>query len=129
MGTIQELRCQNCFAPLDVAGSSRGIVKCGYCGTDNAMPSDVRKIQADDSHAFALALLRAMVNQTSMTDIKTICLTLSARTRSLVDFDNLSGSGKADKVRELILFSQRNKMLQELVDSILDTIPRFEIVM
>ena len=129
MNNIQELRCQNCFAALDVSGSSRGIIRCGYCGTDNAMPSDVRKVQAEDSQVFVMALLEAIKNQSSLSDINSVCVTLSGRARLRIDYDDLPGSGKPDKARELVLYCRRRGLLQELVDAILDVNPRFEIVL
>lgn len=129
MGNIQELRCQNCFAPLDVSGSNRGIVRCDFCGTDNAMPSDVRRVQAEDSHVFVAALIRAITDQASMSDINTFCVSLSGRARMRIDFDDLAGDGKPSKARELVLWCRRRGLLQELFDAILDVNPRFELVL
>lgn len=127
MSGIGLLQCQNCFAPLNVKGATSGIIVCDFCGTQNAMPSEVRRIQADDSHGFVVALLRAMQGQVSLSDVQLICPIISGRVRFTVDFENLGGSGANDKKRELILLCQRRGILQELVDALLEVNPRFEV--
>ncbi len=125
---IKELKCQNCFAPLNVKGQTSGIIRCEYCGTDNAMPSDVRQIQAEDSQTFVVALMKALVTQVSLGDIRNVCVLLEGRMKFRVDYEDLGGEGKADKARELVLFCRRRAILQGLVDAILEVNPRFELV-
>lgn len=127
MSGIQELKCQNCFAPLNVSGARSGIVTCDFCQTQNAMPKDVRVIQAEDNQQFVVTMMRAMTDQLSLADINSVCVELSGATRMRIDYDDISGEGKPGKCRELVLFCRRRGTLQALLNSIIAVNPAFVI--
>ena len=123
------LTCQNCGAPLSVVDQGSAVVRCTYCGTDHAVaiPSSVPK--ADYSRQFTASLFRAISRRFTEAELKDLVLQLNAVLSEPyhLTYDDLTGEEKRSKARELVMWCERRRLLQELLDLIYAVRPSFQI--
>lgn len=132
MSIVQELKCQSCFAPLEVRRQMGNIVLCEYCGTENVLYSSVRRVVADYSHDFAVALVYAISDSfSSLDDIADLIVMASGlmhlNSYNRLTYDTIAGNSARSKARELVMWCQRRVVLQELVDACLTLRPNIDI--
>jgi hypothetical protein len=63
----------------------------------------------DNQHSVLVTLRQLMSNRMSLSEIQTLCFDLD------VDYDNIAGNTKDDKIRELLLFLQRRENVSRLI--------------
>ena len=118
---VTELGCQNCGATLDVKGQRSGVIRCSYCGSDNVLDPEVRSVIAEDSFKFASRVARAMDDSFSLDELKDLVVRLNEALPAgyTLDYEDIPGPTQKNKVRELVQWCRRRKVLQPLVDTIL----------
>jgi DNA-directed RNA polymerase subunit RPC12/RpoP len=123
------VKCSNCGAPLDVKGRESDIVRCDYCGTDTMLETKARTVVAEDSRQFAVKLMKAIVDNLDLDEIRDLVVRLNAALPEpySLEYENLSGSSDIAKARELVLWCQRRRLLQLLVDTLLSVRPSLDL--
>ena len=126
---IQDLQCPNCGAALDANTQSGNIIRCNYCGTDNALNLGSSLAAADNSHAFAVKLHKILVENFSLEELKSLVFELSGALPEpyRLDYDDLAGQGKRGKALELVQWCERRVMLPELARTILSLRPEIDL--
>lgn len=115
---IKTIKCQSCFAPLETLRAVNGIARCEFCGVTNVLPTEVRKVVAENNHAFTNKLMYALDSGFSKDALKVMVFDLSTKlppSRERLDWDDLSGK-KLLKCLDLVDWCKRRNYLQELVD-------------
>jgi len=115
------VKCGNCGAPLDVKGCKSDVVRCDYCGTDTMLETKTRTVVAEDSRQFAVKLMKAIVDNFDLDEIRDLVVRFNSALPEpySLEYENLSGSSDIAKARELVLWCQRRRLLQLLVDTLL----------
>jgi DNA-directed RNA polymerase subunit RPC12/RpoP len=123
------VKCSNCGAPLDVKGRESDVVRCDYCGTDTMLEGRSRTVVAEDSRQFTLKLMRAIVDNLDLDEIRDLVVRLNAVLPEpySLEYENLSGSSDIAKARELVLWCSRRNLLQLLVDTVLSMRPSIDL--
>ena len=123
------VKCSNCGAPLNVKGRESDVVRCNYCGTDTMLETKGRTVVAEDSRQFTLKLMRAIVDNFDLDEIRGLVVRLNAVLPEpySLEYENLSGSSDIAKARELVLWCSRRNLLQLLVDTVLSMRPSIDL--
>ena len=123
------VKCSNCGAPLNVKGHESNVVRCDYCGTDTMLEGRSRTVVAEDSRQFTLKLMRAIVDNLNLDEIRDLVVRLNAALPKpySLEYENLSGNSDIAKARELVLWCQRRRLLQLLVDTLLSVRPSLDL--
>ena len=123
------VKCSNCGAPLNVKGHEANVVRCDYCGTDTMLEGRSRTVVAEDSRQFAGKLMRAIVDNLNLDEIQDLVIRLDGALPEpyRLEYENLSGSSDIAKARELVLWCQRRRLLQLLVDTVLSVRPSIDL--
>jgi len=123
------VKCSNCGAPLDVKGRESDVVRCDYCGTDTMLETKARTVVAEDSRQFTLKLMRAIVDNFDLDEIRDLVVRLNAVLPEpySLEYENMSGSSDIAKSRELVLWCSRRNLLQLLVDTVLSMRPSIDL--
>lgn len=126
---ITELQCRSCYAPLEATKQHSKIVVCRFCGTENVLSDDIRRVVADDSHRFRVELTKAIqFHFGSLDELRQLTYTLDGELDGhRLEYDNIRGSTVSIKSIELVEWCFRRRLLQELVDVCLELRPRMEI--
>ena len=125
----EPLKCKGCGAPLVVKDQHLKIMRCDYCGTDNVLTGEARTVVADDSPQFAVKLYKAIANNFDLDGIQDLVERLKVKLSAphQLNYENLPGSRKLDKARELVQWCQRRRLLQPLVDTVLSVQPSIDL--
>lgn len=128
-GTTEQIKCKSCHAILDVMGQAGGIVACDYCGTQNLLNKEVRRLVADDSHQFMIALYQAMADEFSMDELDILIARASGQIPAVYRLDPEDIAGRTPKTRslELVQWFKRRSLLQSLVDVVVAVRPAIDI--
>jgi len=123
------VKCSNCGAPLDVRGCESDVVRCDYCGTDTMLETKARTVMAEDSRQFTMKLMRAIVDNFDLDEIRDLVIRFDVALPEpyRLEYENLSGDNDIAKARELVLWCQRRRLLQLLVDTVLSIRPSIEL--
>jgi hypothetical protein len=126
---IQDLQCPNCGAALDANTQSGNIIRCKYCGTDNALNRGGPLPATDNTHAFAVKLRKILVEHFDLEELKTLVFELSGALPEpyRLDYDDLAGQGKRGKALELVKWCERRMVLPELANTILSLRPEMDL--
>ncbi|MBN1247136.1 MAG: hypothetical protein JXC32_05720 [Anaerolineae bacterium] len=85
---------------------------------EEALRAAVRRFrQSPEGVPLRIRLATALIDRCSAEDLRALCFRLG------IDYDNLNGTGKAAKARELVLYYERRDALEALVDALCQTRP------
>jgi uncharacterized Zn finger protein (UPF0148 family) len=123
------LTCQSCGAPLSVGDQGSGVVRCTYCGTEHAVAIPSSAPKADYSRQFTASLFRAIARHFTEAELRDLVLQLDAVLSEPyhITYDDLAGGEKRSKARELVMWCERRRLLQALLDVIYAVRPSFQI--
>jgi hypothetical protein len=123
------VKCSNCGAPLNVKGHESNVVRCDYCGTDTVLEREARAVVAENSRQFTVKLMRALVDNFDLDEIRDLVVRLNAVLPEpySLEYENMSGSSDIAKSRELVLWCSRRNLLQLLVDTVLSMRPSIDL--
>lgn len=123
------LKCRHCGAPFDVKRLQSRTVKCAYCGVTTVLESEIRSIVAQDTRTFVGKLYKAISANFNIEELRNLVVRLDETLMPpyTLDFDNLGGNNNIGKSRELVLWCRRRKLLQTLVDVVLEVRPSLEL--
>ena len=123
------VKCSNCGAPLNVKGHESNVVRCDYCGTDTVLEREARTVVAENSRQFTVKLMRALVDNFDLDEIRDLVVRLNAVLPEpySLEYENVSGSSDIAKSRELVLWCSRRNLLQLLVDTVLSMRPSIDL--
>jgi len=120
------VNCNACNASLNLELSRNGICKCEYCGTSHNLSRELTLKVDLNNRQFAVLLCDTMNRNLGLVDLQEIAYTLSGLDSIVyyrLEWDNLPGSVKDNKCRELIQWCQRRGFLQELVEVLIQKRP------
>jgi hypothetical protein len=123
------LACQSCGAPLSVEDKESAVVKCTYCGTDHTVAIPGSAPRVDYGRKFTATLFRAIARHFTEAELRDLVLQLNAVLSDPyhLTYDSLAGEEKRSKARELVMWCERRRLLQELLDVIYAVRPSFQI--
>jgi hypothetical protein len=129
MSMIQDLQCPNCGAALDASTKSDNIIRCDFCGTDNALNRRDPLSAVDNPHALAVKLRKILATHFSLEELKTLVFELSGALPEpyRLDFDDLPGQGRRGKTLELVMWCERRMVLAELANTIHSLRPEIDL--
>lgn len=124
-----QIKCQSCHAVLEVMGQAGGVVRCEYCGTQNLLSKEVRRVVAEDNHQFFVALYRAIAAEFNLDELDTLIVRVSGEVPSIYRLspDDIPGRTRDNRAMELAYWCRRRGQLQPLVDTVLAIRPTIDI--
>ena len=93
------------------------------------LETKARTVVAEDSRQFTVKLMRALVDNFDLDEIRDLVVRLNAVLPEpySLEYENMSGSSDIAKSRELVLWCSRRNLLQLLVDTVLSMRPSIDL--
>ncbi|MCP4416177.1 MAG: hypothetical protein GY805_06125 [Chloroflexi bacterium] len=130
MNIQTQLKCQTCFAPLNVAQQTSRIMTCSYCGAENVVPQKIQTITRVNAHRFSTILYKYIADEFDLAEVQDLIIRFNGQLpHSKLDFEELQGHTKSAKARSLVSWCRRRDLLDKLTRAVQSTRPTANFVL